>query len=406
MNEVKQENKKPTICLVMIVKNESEVIRRCLDSVAPYINHWVIVDTGSTDGTQDIIKNHMASLNIPGSLYSKEWKDFGTNRTESLKLSAGLCDYRLVIDADDVLEVENPSAFENLTADAYRIPIKLGSITYLRIQMVKSDQRWGYEGVLHEYINYTGGDGYIPNEGELSGVRMIAGVSGDKRELKGKEKYYHDALIFEKELITNKSLSDGLTSRYWFYCAQSYRDAGMFDRAIAAYQKRIELGGWPEEVYISKLNIAKMQASMDKPLEEVERSLMNAWEFRPIRLEAAHDLIRLYLFQERYFLAFAIGNICLRMGPCSDILFVEHDIWKWRFLDDYSVACYHTGNIDEAIRCIETLTASPEFKEISDDERTRIEGNLSTFRKARDLNQKNEDPVQPPVDEVPAQNNI
>ena len=41
-----------TICLNMIVRNEAPVIRRCLDSVMPIIDSWVIVDTGSTDGTQ------------------------------------------------------------------------------------------------------------------------------------------------------------------------------------------------------------------------------------------------------------------------------------------------------------------------------------------------------------------
>ena len=43
----------------MIVKNESKVIERCLGSVKDFINYWVIVDTGSTDGTQQIIKNFM-----------------------------------------------------------------------------------------------------------------------------------------------------------------------------------------------------------------------------------------------------------------------------------------------------------------------------------------------------------
>jgi len=48
-------SKKPTVCLNMIVKNESEVITRCLKSVLPLIDYWVISDTGSTDGTQKII---------------------------------------------------------------------------------------------------------------------------------------------------------------------------------------------------------------------------------------------------------------------------------------------------------------------------------------------------------------
>jgi hypothetical protein len=62
------------ICLSMIVKNEARVIRRCLDSVMPLIDCWSIVDTGSTDGTQAIIREHMRFL--PGSLHERPWKDF------------------------------------------------------------------------------------------------------------------------------------------------------------------------------------------------------------------------------------------------------------------------------------------------------------------------------------------
>lgn len=394
---------KPTICLVMIVKNESAVIRRCLDSVAKYINYWVIVDTGSTDGTQEIIKTHMAELGIKGSLYEREWKDYGTNRTESLQLSAGKCDYRLVIDADDYLEVTDPSVFDNLTEDAYRIPIELGTITYFRIQLVRSTQKWRYVGVLHEYIDCIDGE---HSESELIGAKMIAGVSGDTRDIKGPEKYHNDALIFEKELITNQSLDEGLRSRYWFYCAQSYKDAGMYDRSLAAYTKRVQLGGWDEEVYMSLFNIAKLKGALGKPIEEIERALLAAWEYRPVRLEAVYELIKLLLHQKRFFYAFSLGNIALRMGPCNDVLFVEHDIWRWKFIDDYSVCCFNTGNLEEAIRCTKSLMSSPVYSEIPQESRDRIEKNHESFEKAIEAREKymaslrgdsEDQPVQAPV---------
>ena len=102
--------KKNSICLSMIVKNEATVIRRCLDSVKPFITHWVIVDTGSTDGTQDIIREYMADL--PGTLYEREWQDFAHNRSEALALSRPLADYSLVIDADDALVCPKVIAFQ------------------------------------------------------------------------------------------------------------------------------------------------------------------------------------------------------------------------------------------------------------------------------------------------------
>ena len=51
-----------SVCLNMIVKNEKRVIQECLLSVKPLINYWVIVDTGSSDGTQNIIKRTMQGL--------------------------------------------------------------------------------------------------------------------------------------------------------------------------------------------------------------------------------------------------------------------------------------------------------------------------------------------------------
>jgi len=72
----------PIVGLCMIVKNEIDVIARCLESVRPLIGHWTIVDTGSTDGTIEKIRSVMAEL--PGQLHERPWIDFGTNRTEAI----------------------------------------------------------------------------------------------------------------------------------------------------------------------------------------------------------------------------------------------------------------------------------------------------------------------------------
>lgn len=62
----------------MIVKNETHIIRECLESVAPYIDYWVISDTGSTDGTQELITKFFEEKGIPGELHQDEWRDLVT----------------------------------------------------------------------------------------------------------------------------------------------------------------------------------------------------------------------------------------------------------------------------------------------------------------------------------------
>ena len=92
---------KNTVCLNMIVKNEREVIERCLSSVKQLIDYWIIVDTGSTDGTQEVVKKFLKD--IPGELHERPWVDFGYNRNEAMKLAEGKTDYLFFIDADDRL---------------------------------------------------------------------------------------------------------------------------------------------------------------------------------------------------------------------------------------------------------------------------------------------------------------
>jgi len=376
-----QESTDPSICLVMIVKNESQVIKKCLESVKDYIHYWVICDTGSTDGTQQIIKDEMEGYNIPGELHESEWKDFGTNRSESLALSKGKCDYRLIIDADDILQVEEgKNPFADLKEDSYKIKIQLGIISYFRTQVVKSDQDWKYVGVLHEYPE--GPKDLTLTEGYIDNAIMIAAVSGDKREgLQGQNKYHSDALIFEKELVSNKDLDPGLRARYQFYLGQSYRDAGMFERSIEAYQKRVDLGGWPEEVYISMYMIAKMKHALGHSEAEIVDAFLRAWEYRPVRLESIYNLIRFLITKKRYFMAFTLATMALRMHPCDDILFVESDIWSWKLTDEYSVLAYYTGNIKDAYNACQSILKMDEFNTLEDHEKERIQKNFETFEK-------------------------
>ena len=138
------------ICLNMIVRNEAHVVREVLDAVAPYIDSWVIVDTGSTDGTQQVIREHLAARGVAGELYERPWRDFGTNRSEALRLAQGRADYIWVIDADDL--VVGSLDFAGLDADVYLLRCGEGTaMTYWRRQLFRDGMHWQYRGVVHEY---------------------------------------------------------------------------------------------------------------------------------------------------------------------------------------------------------------------------------------------------------------
>jgi glycosyltransferase involved in cell wall biosynthesis len=108
--------RKPSICLCMIVKDEAGVIERCLRSVLGLIDRWVICDTGSTDGTQELVRSSLEE--IDGDLHQRPWVDFGHNRTEVMELARGTADYLLLLDADMTVTYDE-AGLHDLAADSY-----------------------------------------------------------------------------------------------------------------------------------------------------------------------------------------------------------------------------------------------------------------------------------------------
>lgn len=97
------------ICLNMITRDDAAHVEKALKSVAPHISAAVVCDTGSTDGTGDKVTKFLSSKEIPGKLYTHEWKDFGSNKNlclEALKewsaANGDVCEYIWFLDADQV----------------------------------------------------------------------------------------------------------------------------------------------------------------------------------------------------------------------------------------------------------------------------------------------------------------
>ena len=115
------ENYLPTMCLNMIVKNESKIITRLFDSVLSIIDTYCICDTGSTDDTVNIIKQYFDSKNIKGVVVTEPFKDFAYNRNFALQSCLGLSDFVLLLDADMILEVCNFDKKQLLNHDTFYI---------------------------------------------------------------------------------------------------------------------------------------------------------------------------------------------------------------------------------------------------------------------------------------------
>lgn len=373
--------KKPEICLVMIVRDEEDTIEKCIDSVAPYISYWVIVDTGSVDSTKEKVHEVMGKHNIPGELHESEWVDFAHNRTESLELSKGKGDWRFIMDADDTFTsfVDNPFASLDGKHDAYHLDIAYGAINYKRVFLMKSDQDWVFEGKRHNYPVLKSKQASV---GLLHDCQINAATSAEKRADSVEEKYSNDAKILLSEHKKNPS-----DTRTIFYLAQSYRDAGKIKSAINWYKKRAEMGGWAEEVYYSLLQVAELSHRDGRKKEDVLELYRRAWESRPGRLEAVYSIMRILHTDGRDFLAFTYGmmayNYMIQQDLGSnDFLFVHRDVHKWMFIDELSLAAFRNGQAQLSKNLIDALIASKNWMFVSQENKARILKNLDYYNLA------------------------
>jgi len=278
-----------TIGLCMIVKDEAHVIGRCLRSLRDHIDHWVVVDTGSSDGTQELVRELMQG--VPGFLLERPWRDFGHNRTEALRAARPHAEYSLVIDADEVLVVPDGFRWPALIADCGFLRIRTGDLLHWRAALLANRLPWRYRGVLHEYPEAKRGKTHR----QITEAEVISYADGGRsRGLSPVEKYARDARTLEPALVDEPA-----NARYQTYLAHSYRYSEQFDSALAAYRRRVRLGGCSEDVFASLLWIARL-TSQNGAVDDVIAAYQRAWEFRPSRAEPLAGLAHYLLLQGRF----------------------------------------------------------------------------------------------------------
>jgi len=238
--ELLEKTPTPTLCLNMIVKNESRIITRLFDSVLPIIDSYCICDTGSTDNTIQVIEEYFNSKNIPGKIVREPFKNFCHNRNYALQSCVGMSDYVLLLDADMILEVKKfDKSFLN-NAMSFNILQGNESFYYQNLRIVKNNGLFNYVGVTHEYIDVPQNNTTMNIEKNSLFINDIGdgGAKSDK---------------FERDirLLLDGIKEDPKNGRYHFYLANSYYDSGKYQDALENYKKRIELDGWKEEIWYS-----------------------------------------------------------------------------------------------------------------------------------------------------------
>tara|TARA_R100000458_G_C8246497_1_gene224337 strand:+ start:4 stop:1197 length:1194 start_codon:yes stop_codon:yes gene_type:complete len=349
--------------------------------MSQYIDYWVICDTGSTDGTQDMIKDFFEKKGIPGELHEVPWEGFGKSRTRALGLCDGKADYAWMIDADDYVEGDFQFP-EPMNADGYSLKIQRGDFTWWRNQIFKTGISWGYEGVLHEYAACSGKKPEELNQARINGNYHIEARTMGNRNvgISAVEKYTKDADMLLDALTNPESPNyEPKNSRYQFYLAQSYFDSQQFEKAETAYLDRANLGGWEEEVYYSMFRMAIISTILDRPWQEQSERYLQAWAYRPIRAEPLHQLARLHRSRGEPRQAYLYAKHAAELKiPEQDILFISEDVYRWMCVDEIGATAFYCHDFEQgaaACRYILDKNLCPQ------EDRDRIEKNLDTYKR-------------------------
>ena len=321
------------VMVVIMIKNEERIIKRCIERALSIADAICISDTGSTDNTVNLLTEYLPTVSCPTKLVGHDWKNFGHNRTLSFLAAQAFCKelgwdadmtYGLAIDADMNFVVTPKFDKTSLTANGYRINQKTPGVEYYNTRFMNLGYPWKCTGVTHEYWDGAETESldtvYIDDIGD-------GGCKDDKFE--------------RDERLLRKGLEEDPTNvRYMFYLAQTLKDLKKLDESIEFYKKRIDAGGWYEEVWYSMYQISRLYYELNK-LPEMEYWALRAYEFNKNRSENLYFLTRVFREKSEHYKAWYYMLKGLAIKKSNELLFLEHAVYDHLFHYEKTILNYY-----------------------------------------------------------------
>jgi hypothetical protein len=319
--------------MILMMKNEEKILKRCLEAVESVVDGYCILDTGSTDSSKEIAEDFLKGR--VGCLTEDPFRDFGYSRTKSFDNAQKYLKkntdwdltqtYGLLLDADMVFVPRNIKE-QKLTALGYSIIQKNGNIEYFNCRLVRMDHPWKCVSVTHEY--WDGIAEKIPKTVCYIDDKNDGGCKNDK--------FHRDRRLLEQGLIDEPK-----NVRYMFYLAQTYKSLQMFKESVDMYQKRVDAGGWQEEVYYSLYMIGECYLNM-KDVFNFERYMQMAYSYRPCRAESIYKLAEFYRVVGEHYKSYHYIQLGKKIPfPNDDVLFIEPSVYDFLFDLEASIVEYY-----------------------------------------------------------------
>ena len=359
-----------TVGLAMIVKDEAQTLPRLAASLAGQIDHWTIVDTGSSDGTQDVAREAFAA--VPGAIINDEWRGYGPSRNVALAAAVAATDWVLTLDADDTFCGEIDRGALAWGVDGLEAEYRYDELRWWVPRLLRSDAGWEWRGRAHEYLFIPGRDRRLAR---LDSFHVVHHADGGNRPTKG-----------TRELgLLREDWDEGVDpDRTAFYLARTLEDAGSPSEAIEWYRRRIELGGWEEESWYAAWRLGRCLLATGEA-DEGCGLLWSTWADRPWRPEPLWSLAEHYRLKAKWPAAWQACSAAMRSCAVEpfrsagdppvgsgDRLFVHADVWAWRMAYEISIAAWYADERPIGRLALEHVLASPG---LPDELRANVEDN-------------------------------
>lgn len=354
------------LALNFICKNESHVIERMLNSAKSITDLIVVNDTGSTDGTQDIIRKFGEENNIPTYVFERPFDDFEKSRTWAMtKLSEVVAELKwdadkvhgYWFDCDEQLVIDPTFNKNQFTADLYMINTYIGQMKYTRNTFFKVSKPFRWYGPVHEFIVC---DDQNITSGLATGIHVNVSMDGASWQGKISEKYLSHSHKLETYINENRQ-----DPRWIFYTAQSYHDSASIPdnreeneerlrRSLKYYKERTErTDGYAEEIYYSHYRMGTIMRSLEQPWNLTLQQCLKAYAIDPLRGESIKTIIDYYLQMGEWHLGylytkFGYENFHGKNPYPKKLLFVDESLYIWKFAEAHAATCFYTGRADEA----------------------------------------------------------
>lgn len=290
----------PLISLCMIVRNEADVLGRCLHSVADLVDEMILVDTGSTDETKAIAAQYDAKI------YDFPWcDDFSAARNFAIAQAVG--EYWFWLDADDVIEGENHEKLRLILnhpdADVVFLPYHLSFDETGKPQVITQRERifrrslgYRFEGAVHEAVTPFGKIRY----GDAAVSHRKEGAGDPDRNLH----------IYQQKLIRGERFSP----REQYYYARELCDHGAYRAALPVLQQFLEEGkGWEADAIGACLLCGQCYQELEQQ-DDALRSLFRSFCYGNPQPEICCEIGGIFLKKEQYEMAIFWYQLALQNG--------------------------------------------------------------------------------------------